>query len=63
MPNRKEAIRKREERRARKESARHGFEYRPGAAKHTEEAKRLETGFMLLSMSEDGYDDDRNENS
>jgi len=36
------------EQKARKESVRRGYEYRPGAAKATDEARRLERGFRML---------------
>lgn len=49
--------REREERKAREEARRYGYEYRPGAAQSTEEAERLERGFGMIDESEDNDGD------
>lgn len=43
----------REEKKARREARKFGYEYRPGALKDSEDAARLSAGFELLDGSED----------
>lgn len=55
MASRKRSKAEREEAKARRESRRKGYEYRPGAAKSTDEARRIDEGFRLLD--ENNYDE------
>lgn len=45
----------REDNRARRESRRYGYEYRPGALKQADEARRIDEGFRMLD--ENSYDE------
>lgn len=53
MSTRREKRDEREERRARREARLKGYEYRPGAARSTDEARRLTEGFDMIRESED----------
>ncbi len=55
MSSRKRSKAEREDAKARRESRRQGFEYRPGALKNTDEARRIDEGFRLLD--ENNYDE------
>lgn len=48
----------REEERARRESVRRNYEFRPGAKKQRDEAERLDRGFKMLEEDDTNTDDE-----